>query len=90
MRIRRELLPSKTTQQLFHRKKNRVAGNAPDNRVKVSHGLLAPNPLCRSVKVATALQPCHAFAPPTLTAAKAAPPSLAAPCLVPCCPSAAG
>lgn len=35
-RIRQELLPTKTEQQLFHRKKNRVAGNAPDNCVKVS------------------------------------------------------
>jgi hypothetical protein len=32
--IRAELLPTKTEQQLFHRKKNRVAGNAPDNCVK--------------------------------------------------------
>ena len=34
-RIRSELLPTKTPDQLFHRKQNRVAGNAPDNRIKV-------------------------------------------------------
>ena len=37
-RIRAELLPTKSEQQLFHRKKNRVAGNAPDNCVKVGGG----------------------------------------------------
>lgn len=34
-RIRAELLPTKTESQLFNRKKNRTAGNAPDNCIKV-------------------------------------------------------
>lgn len=33
-RIRKEFLPTKTDKVLFTRKKNRVAGNAPDNLVK--------------------------------------------------------
>ncbi len=40
-RIRAQLLPTKSEQQLFHRKKNRVAGNAPDNCVKVGSSCAA-------------------------------------------------